>query len=103
MAGSYGHVDPTYNGSWRMIENMGDAYECVEELLYLVRCFADDKEIEEALKHFYSFKRGERDPAELSGGGPEFEMPPSITDYGRAYIETTRVMDEDLMYNDEER
>lgn len=50
MAGSYGHVCPVlhsddgsdtpYIGAWSRIENMGDAYECVEELLWLVLFFA---------------------------------------------------------------
>jgi hypothetical protein len=35
MAGSYGHVN-FVAGSWSLIENMGDAHECVEELLWLV-------------------------------------------------------------------
>jgi hypothetical protein len=45
MAGSYGHVRPVsrpsspgddpHMGSWSLIENMGDAYECVEQLLWL--------------------------------------------------------------------
>jgi hypothetical protein len=32
MAGSYSHL----KHGWSMIENMGDAHECVEELLWLV-------------------------------------------------------------------
>lgn len=63
-----------------MIENMGDAYECVEELLYLVRCFADKEKIEEALRHFYLYERGEADPKE------EFNQ------CSAAYLETKVVM-----------
>ena len=33
MAGSYDHV----MDGWSLIENMGDAYEAVEELLWLVQ------------------------------------------------------------------
>lgn len=45
MAGSYGHLmgsdpEPRIEPSWSMIENMGDAYECVEQLLWLVLYFA---------------------------------------------------------------
>ena len=86
MAGGYGHVDPEDSGSWALIENMGDAYECVEELLYLVRCLANSEEIKELLKAFYSFKRGESDPGKTSD-------PSHVGDVGKAYLETQRVME----------
>lgn len=63
-----------------MIENMGDAYECVEELLYLVRCFAGKEQIEEALRHFCKYERGEADPK------TEFNQ------CSAAYLETKIVM-----------
>lgn len=39
MAGSYGHVD-LVDGRWSLVEDMGDANETVEELLWLVAYFA---------------------------------------------------------------
>lgn len=39
MAGSYGHVD-LIDGKFSMIENMGDAHECIEQLLWLTAFFA---------------------------------------------------------------
>lgn len=40
MAGSYNHLLPDYEspdgGGWSLIENMGDAYGCVEQLFWLV-------------------------------------------------------------------
>lgn len=90
MAGSYSHIK---NGGWSFIENMGDAYECVEELFFLVRFFADDEEIKEALEQFHKFKRGESDPNWIPEGSPEFEHMPTITDYGRAYLETQELME----------
>ena len=83
MAGSYGHVNPTTGGKWSLIEDMGDAYECVEELLYLVRLFADsDYNIEKALELFHRFKRGEQKPNDYEKSGI-------------AYLETQRVMEQD--------
>ena len=58
MAGSFQHVDH----GWSMIENMGDAAECVEELLYLVYTNINKEELERSLKTFYEYKRGERNP-----------------------------------------
>ena len=56
MAGSYTHV---MNG-WSMIENMGDAHECVEELLWLVQREIGTERASELLdKHFYPMARGE--------------------------------------------
>lgn len=95
MAGSYEHVNPDKSGSWSLIDNLGDAYECIEELLYLVRCFADKKDIKEALKYFYKFESGRLDPAKLSRPSLESESMPSISDYGRAYLEAKKVMSQD--------
>lgn len=54
MAGSYNHVED----GWSLIENMGDAHECVEELLWLVFFFAsasakttDLKTIDTVIRH----------------------------------------------------
>ena len=61
MAGSYHHImngDHT-PGSITLIENMGDASECIQELLFLVRALGTDEEIDEALKVFYQHERGE--------------------------------------------
>lgn len=92
MAGSYGHVDPTTGGKWSSIENMGDAHECVEQLLYLVRALGGDKEIAEALDAFYRFENGEADPAYIGKDNGETEAMPCISDYGKAYLETKKVM-----------
>lgn len=93
MAGSYNHVDPDNEGGWSLIENMGDAAECVEELLFLVRAHLDASEIEAALKVFYDFKTGRKSPTELPEGSPEFESLPSLSDYAKAYLDTMRAMD----------
>ena len=56
MAGSYNHV----KDGWSLIENMGDAYEVVEELLYLVESKIGEKEARHMLKtYYYPMKRGE--------------------------------------------
>lgn len=79
MAGSYNHVRPLPEpmaGSWSYIENMGDAHECVEELLWLALHFAAlarlgslasaDAAIMAALDdEFYPMARGEREPDEF--------------------------------------
>lgn len=88
MAGSYGHVDPKNGGRWSLIENMGDAHECVEELLYLVRCFApSENEIKKALKVFYQFERGEKDAQRAL-------TTLALGEYARSYLEVKRVMEE---------
>ena len=80
MAGSYGHVDPEGDdGAWSLIENMGDAYECVEELLFIARCYGHSKKIEKALKRFYEFSRGDKKPDPKDW-------------YGKAYLATQKVM-----------
>jgi len=62
MAGSYGHLLPGEDsrGGWPLIENMGDAYECVEELFWLVEKYIGRDVALGALEHFYAMKRGER-------------------------------------------
>lgn len=72
MAGSLKHLydpnwepsdDPTdSSGGWSLIENMGDAYECVEELLYLILAHLDNNEMHMAIEQFYRYERGELDP-----------------------------------------
>lgn len=57
MAGSYGHVT---NGGWSLIENMGDAYQCVEELLWLVQREIGTHKAEQLLHdEFYPMMRRE--------------------------------------------
>lgn len=56
MAGSYEHLT---NG-WALIENMGDAYESTEELLWLIeRCIGEDKAKKLLEEEFYPMQRGE--------------------------------------------
>jgi hypothetical protein len=56
MAGSYSHLK---NG-WSMIENMGDAHECVEELLWLVERGIGREAAEKLLDaEFYRMQRRE--------------------------------------------
>lgn len=60
MAGSYSHVSGE-DGGWSLIENMGDAHECVEELLWLVHRAIGDHGARQLLDaEFYPMKRGER-------------------------------------------
>lgn len=59
MAGSYNHV---LHG-WSLIENMGDAYEAVEELLWLVQSEIGKEKANELLdSKFYPMARGEIKP-----------------------------------------
>lgn len=60
MAGSFGHVGPP-DGRWSLVENMGDAEETVEELLWLVlRTVGADQAKTLLDKEFYPMKRKER-------------------------------------------
>lgn len=57
MAGSYNHV----THGWSLIENMGDAAEAVEELMWLVESRVGRKEARRALHaKFYPMKRNEK-------------------------------------------
>lgn len=85
MAGSYSHVR---NGGWSLIENMGDAAECVEELYFPVRSYLSDEEIEQALDQFHRFARGEDDPSQVQERSPESEIEAGPSDFARAYLET---------------
>ena len=59
MAGSYHHV---LNG-WSLIENMGDAAEAVEELMWLVESQIGAKKAIELLDNeYYPVCRGEMKP-----------------------------------------
>lgn len=59
MAGSYNHL--LADGGWSMIENMGDAHECVEELWWLVERAIGEQEAKRLLQdEFYPMERGER-------------------------------------------
>lgn len=75
MAGSY----QTAREGWSLIENMGDAYEAVEEMLFLILSYLDSQEIEDALTYFYQYANGESAPDE--------------SDYGIAYIMTQQSME----------
>lgn len=57
-----------------------------EQLLYLVRCFADEQEIKEALDQFDAYERGEADPNYRPDMGPELEPCTTPTDHGAAYL-----------------
>lgn len=55
MAGSYNHLI----GGWSMIENMGDARECVEELFWLVESQIGRPAAEIMLERFRAMARGD--------------------------------------------
>ena len=61
MAGSYHHImDRDHTpGDISLIETMGDARECIEELLFLVRAIGTNDQIDNALDVFYAHKRNE--------------------------------------------
>ena len=64
MAGSYDHIAPP-DGSWELIENMGDAYECVEELLWLVLSQIGNERAKHLIAHeYYPMYRLEKAPDE---------------------------------------
>lgn len=57
MAGSYDMA----RKKWSLIENMGDAYETVEELLWLVQSQVGTKEAKRLLdREYYPMVRGEK-------------------------------------------
>lgn len=57
MAGSYNHL----KSGWSMIENMGDANECVEELYWLVEKAIGRKEANRILdEEYYPMIRSEK-------------------------------------------
>jgi hypothetical protein len=59
MAGSYSHLKT----GWSLIENMGDASECVEELFWLVERVVGRAEAARLLKaEFHPMQRGEMPP-----------------------------------------
>lgn len=69
MAGSYGHLieragddSDDGGGGWSLIENMGDAYECVEELFWLVEAVIGRERAINELERFYAMSRGEIKP-----------------------------------------
>ena len=56
MAGSFNHV----LSGWSLIENMGDAHEAVEELMWLVlHEIGEDKALRLLDANFYPMARGE--------------------------------------------
>lgn len=59
MAGSYRHVMGRGSG-WALVENMGDAYETVEEMAWLIaRAIGHAEAIRLLTTEFYPMKRGE--------------------------------------------
>lgn len=59
MAGSYNHVMGE-NGRWTLVENMGDAYETVEEMAWLIaRAVKHKKAVHLLESEYYPMKRGE--------------------------------------------
>lgn len=61
MAGSYQHL--LANGGWSMIENMGDAHGCVEQLWWLVeRVIGEEEAIRLLHSEYYPMCRGEMIP-----------------------------------------
>lgn len=62
MAGSLLHL-MSEKGGWSSAgENLGDTYETVEELLFLVLSLTSETERKGALEYFYQCKRGETYP-----------------------------------------
>ena len=65
MSGSYGCLidrvihDEDYEGGFSLIENMGDAHECIEELFWLVEKYIGREAALEHLEIFNQMKRGE--------------------------------------------
>lgn len=57
MAGSYNHL----KSGWSLIENLGDAYEAVEELLWLIESEIGEKKAKRLLdEQYYPMCRGEK-------------------------------------------
>ena len=62
MAGSYQHIrrGDEEGPGWSLIENMGDAFECVEELFWLVeKCIGREAAERHLREEFYPMRRGE--------------------------------------------
>lgn len=56
MSGSYNHI---ING-WSLIENMGDAYELVEQLMWLIQAeIGTEKAKKLLIEKYYPMVRGE--------------------------------------------
>ena len=58
MAGSYQHI----LDGWSLIENMGDAYEAAEELMYLIQSDIGEARAKRLLERYWEMKRGEIEP-----------------------------------------
>ena len=56
MAGSLHHLLGSDDHGWSMIENMGDAYECVEEMLFLLLALTGEEDREDSLINFRKLK-----------------------------------------------
>jgi len=61
MAGSYNHIRGK-DGGWSLIENMGDAHEAVEELLWLIESVMTPREAKRRLKTFHKMHHREMKP-----------------------------------------
>lgn len=93
MAGSYEHIHGVDKGL-AGIENLGDAYECIEELYFLVRALAEsDRQIDTALDEFRRYKRGEIDPNMTDELAHASESVPSAWACGEAYKASVRLME----------
>lgn len=68
-----------------LARNATPADPTVEQLRYLVACFASEEDTQEALDRFDAFERGEVDPRHVPDMGPELE-PAGLSDYGKAYL-----------------
>ena len=75
MAGSYQHLTQGVE----LIENLGDAVETMEEMLFLIRAHLSEHEIEYSLQYYYACKRGDI-------------LPDPITAHGRAYLDVQRAI-----------
>lgn len=64
MAGSYEHVAGP-NGGWLNIEHLGDAYEAVHEMMWLIQREIGTERAYDLLEtHYYPMVRGELEPDE---------------------------------------
>lgn len=70
----------------RALLRTGPTTPTPEQLQYLVRCFTDPTEVQEALDMFDAFERGEADPHCVPDMGPELDPAIGPSDYGAAYL-----------------
>lgn len=92
MAGSYSHIhqqQPNDGHGISLIGNLSDAGQCIEELYYLIRSIASDKQIKDALDEFYRYKRGEIESGWADDVGGPIPNPHSCA---LAWIQTQQMM-----------